>query len=233
LDKVHTLYPNVGIDEDLRGKSRSFSVEGKEDLSPELIKFGKYSGKTITDIAEIDFKYLLWLEDNVYSSETRELIGEIPQVIEYKKKLKSDTDKMWKERWDSFVTEGDYEVYFHGNPNGCLAMNVANNYEDVKFNDDCPQSIKDRFEALISVYKEGGPRVEPLVYTTGYIGESECIFVFTQHKTVQGMYPYNMGFINGKPKRTKGKKFVTNLIPIGYTHLGDETKPMKQVLIVK
>lgn len=53
LDKVKSLYPELTIDENLKGKNRNFSISNEnEDLSPEILKFGKYFGSNINDIVE-------------------------------------------------------------------------------------------------------------------------------------------------------------------------------------
>lgn len=63
LDKVKALFPNVEIDTDLRGTS-SFTRNEKLDLPENFFWAGKYAGKLIDDILEIDFKYCLWSAEN-------------------------------------------------------------------------------------------------------------------------------------------------------------------------
>ena len=84
LNKVIAMYPNVRIDEELRGQSHTFSRNRQEDLSPSLVKFGKYNGLTIEQIADCDMDYLKWLyESEKCSMATRKLIGELPAFKEY------------------------------------------------------------------------------------------------------------------------------------------------------
>ncbi len=63
IDKVKTLFPNVEIDTELRGTS-SFTRNEKLDLPENYFWGGKYAGKLIDDILEIDFKYCLWSAEN-------------------------------------------------------------------------------------------------------------------------------------------------------------------------
>lgn len=63
LDKVKLLFPNVEIDTDLRG-TNSFTRNEKLDLPENYFWGGKYAGKLIDEIMEIDFKYCLWSAEN-------------------------------------------------------------------------------------------------------------------------------------------------------------------------
>ena len=84
INKVIEMHPNVRIDDQLRGISHTFSRNREEDLSPSLIKFGKYNGLTIEQIADCDMDYLLWVIGNEkVSAATRELIGKLPQFLDY------------------------------------------------------------------------------------------------------------------------------------------------------
>ena len=63
LDKVKALFPNVEIDTELRVTS-SFTRNEKLDLPENYFWAGKYAGKLIDEIIEIDFKYCLWSAEN-------------------------------------------------------------------------------------------------------------------------------------------------------------------------
>lgn len=63
LDKVKALFPDVEIDTELRGTS-SFTRNEKLDLPDNYFWGGKYAGKLIDEIMEIDFKYCLWSAEN-------------------------------------------------------------------------------------------------------------------------------------------------------------------------
>jgi len=63
LDKVKSLYPNVEIDNELRGTS-SFTRNEKLDLPNNYFWAGKYAGKLIDEVMEFDFQYCLWSAEN-------------------------------------------------------------------------------------------------------------------------------------------------------------------------
>ena len=63
LYKAKSLYPDVEIDSDLRG-TRSFIRTERLDLPENYFWGGKYAGKLIDDILEIDFNYCLWRAEN-------------------------------------------------------------------------------------------------------------------------------------------------------------------------
>lgn len=63
LDKVKSLFPNVEIDNELRGTS-SFTRNEKLDLPNNYFWAGKYAGKLIDEVIEFDFKYCLWSAEN-------------------------------------------------------------------------------------------------------------------------------------------------------------------------
>lgn len=230
IEKVRELYPNLSIDEGLRGMSRSFSRNGTEDLSPEIIKFGKYYGMNISEIAEKDFKYLLWLRNNCYGYRTRELIEQLPQIVEYEANLKREVDEKIQKTISSFLKVGEYEVSFECNPGSCLIEQDA----DVSFDYNCPPFAKERYDMLMKIRRGDFDtvRTEPLISQFGYINGVMYLIVFPQYKQVNGMYPYRMGYINGKIQKTKGKTFKTQLAPIGFAHIGDETHPLYQILCV-
>lgn len=230
IEKVMELYPNVGIDESVRGQSRSFDIKGDEDLTPELIKFGKYNGYTINEIAEMDFNYLLWLRKNVYGSKTRELIENLPQIVEYDENLRLEEKRKFDSIISSFLKKGEYKVFFERNPSEDL--NTLD--YDICFDYHCPQFIIDRIHQYNEVLKMGGgPYVEPTVTAYGEINGVRYLIAFPDYKQVNGMYPYKMGYINGKFSKTKNKEFTTNIVPIGFAHIKDESKPLFQILLVQ
>jgi len=65
LDKVKSIYPNVEIDEELKGKTSSFVRNEKLDLPDGYFWGGKYAGKLIGEILESDFQYCLWCAENM------------------------------------------------------------------------------------------------------------------------------------------------------------------------
>ena len=69
LDKVKELYPNVKIDDDLKGKSASWSTEPKIQYPAECFHFGKYEGSFISECT--DKSYLIWYFENGVYDERR------------------------------------------------------------------------------------------------------------------------------------------------------------------
>lgn len=80
LDKVKALYPNVEIDEELRGKTTSFTRNEKMDLPEGYFWGGKYAGKLISEIIESDFQYCLWSAEN-YGGQISKDIKSHPKYI--------------------------------------------------------------------------------------------------------------------------------------------------------
>jgi len=80
LDKVKSIYPNVDIDEELRGKTSSFVRNEILDLSDGYFWGGKYAGKFISEILESDFQYCLWAADNM-GGQIAKYIIESPKYI--------------------------------------------------------------------------------------------------------------------------------------------------------
>lgn len=233
IEKVKQLYPNLSIDETLRGRDRSFDIKGSEDLTPELIKFGKYNGYTINEIAEMDFDYLLWLEGSCYNQATRELIQTHPLVVEHYENIRLEEQRKIDAVRSSFLKSGEYTIRFERNPTGSL-QNIGHS---ISFDYNCPQFVIDNLKKWEQVqdmcpWGMDGGIVESLVCTDGEINGVTYLIVFPQSKHVGGKYPYTMGYINGKVRKTKNKEFTTVVTPIGFAHGGDESQPFYQILLV-
>lgn len=169
-------HPGVPVDETLRGQTRSFECRSAEDLTPELLKFGKYQGLTIQDVAKKDFGYILWLLENGRPYLV-ELCKALPEVIAHFQEVERNRAAAMDAL--PVIESGINEITFLGNPN----YTVRDSY---------PQ-----FAAL---------GLDDKYYAAATIGEgSTIIVVFDDVKYVDGMYPYNMPFIGGKAKRVKGK----------------------------
>ena len=116
LDKVKALYPNLSIDDSLRGKSSSWSEKKEVDETPaNIFTFGKYCGKSIEDVSEFDFNYLLWVKDNCYKQSTKEAILNLPKMIAHLEKEEADK----KAFQDAMIIaqDGEVEIEFITNPN--------------------------------------------------------------------------------------------------------------------
>lgn len=82
VDKVKSLYPGVDIDENLRGKTNSFSNFTRQDLPENFFWAGKYTGKLIDEILIYDFQYCLWSVAN-YGGKTSQYIKRHPIYLAY------------------------------------------------------------------------------------------------------------------------------------------------------
>ena len=161
-------------------------MNGQIDLSPEILKFGKYSGKSIQEVSEIDFKYILWLLEKG-RVETKKVCNLLPLVISYfeqQEKEKQDKINGWK-----VVENGIHEVTFMGNPNSEVGKSwISEDYNQ---------------ELLPFANKN---------YASVQIADDHVLnIIFDEVKYVDGMYPYYMGIIAGKAKRVKNKVFKLNL----------------------
>lgn len=187
LATVKAKYPDLDIDEDLRGKNRSWSRTTQEDLTPHILKFGKYSGKPIAEVAEFDFGYILWLLENG-RSETKRVCYELPKVIEHF----AEVERKKQEAMEShpIAESGEVEITFLSNPNWNVQENLIHD--------------ADSHNLLIDFAEKN--------YAEATIGEGNKILViFDEVKYVGGMYPYFMGVVNGKAMRIKGKTMKLNL----------------------
>ena len=63
LEKVKSMYPNITIDNGLRG-TKSFTRSEAINLPNNYFWYGKYAGKLIDEIIESDFGYCLWSAEN-------------------------------------------------------------------------------------------------------------------------------------------------------------------------
>lgn len=63
IDKVKELYPDVEIDESLRGHSCTFEyIKERKEINVDKFNFGKYEGQLISECN--DESYLIWFFDN-------------------------------------------------------------------------------------------------------------------------------------------------------------------------
>ena len=53
LDKATSLYPELELYPELRGKTKSWTLENTEDLCPNIMKYGKYYGEDLNDLVII------------------------------------------------------------------------------------------------------------------------------------------------------------------------------------
>lgn len=184
---VKSMFPDLVVDVDLKGKKGNWSLSRGQDLTPQILKFGKYSGKSIFDVSEIDFNYILWLIENA-KPETKNVCLELPKVINYFSEL--EIKEELERNSHPAAESGQVEVTFFSNPNRNVEEELM--WSDERIN--LLSSFSDKFFAEAS------------------IGEGNRInIIFDNVKFVGGMYPYKMAEINGRAMKTKGKKMLLNL----------------------
>jgi len=89
IEKVKTKYPNVEIDETLRGKINSFSYNERVNLPTDFFWFGKHNGKKIDEVINTDFNYCLWVVEN-RSCEASKYIQSHPEYVDYIAELEAE-----------------------------------------------------------------------------------------------------------------------------------------------
>lgn len=207
--KVEELFPGVEIDEELRGQGSFVREDKNEDLCPEIFKFGKYRGKTVAEIIERDFNYIMWIVEN-NNSKTAKYCIEQPEVIEFFTEQKRKTQELMDAL--PVVESGEVELTFTSNPNYKVYEGV--NLDGMKYDDQID------LEYLRNNY-----------YSGATIGEGNVIkVIFKDIRKVEGLYPYNMAFINGTATKTKDKTLKVN-IEVLYTKKYRDF--VEQIVIVK
>ena len=112
LEKAKALYPTLEVQEDLRGKTNSWTAENKEDLCPQIMKFGKYYGKDINELLEQDFQYLVWICENKGYSSNGKYAKNLPKVQEHFKAIEDASNNLINDRNNAFeaiLNAGSFE----------------------------------------------------------------------------------------------------------------------------
>lgn len=197
LDTARELYPNLSIDEGLRGKTRSFSTKGKEEKPSGYFWFGKHYGKLVAEVAKEDFGYCQWAVENSYDNEIVESIKATPEWKDYEAKLKQEEKDALSEI--DHIKEGQIiELTFRSNGFNAWWSNdgeieyIYNDYEDT--------------------YIHGYDRVMTDAQIEGWDGTVRVIHKGLKH--VNGRFPYTMPMVNGKCCRTKNKTFEVTISKI-------------------
>jgi hypothetical protein len=73
------------------------------DLNPEILRFGKYFGKTVEEVKELDLPYLMWVNDNFVSEKNQPTIDQIAFVL--KEELADRDSKYSKELADKATVD--------------------------------------------------------------------------------------------------------------------------------
>lgn len=101
-EKAKALYPTLEVKEDLRGKTNSWTTENKQDLCPQIMKFGKYYGKDINELLEQDFQYLVWICENKGYSSNGKYAKNLPKVQEHFNAIEDASNKLINDRNNAF-----------------------------------------------------------------------------------------------------------------------------------
>lgn len=112
LEKAKALYSTLEVREDLRGKTNSWTTENKEDLCPQIMKFGKYYGKDVNELLDLDFQYLIWICENKGYSSNGKYAKNLPKVQEHFKSIEDASNKLINDRNNTFeevLNSGSYE----------------------------------------------------------------------------------------------------------------------------
>jgi hypothetical protein len=102
LDKAVSLYPNLSVCEDLRGKTTSWTSKSKEDLCPNIMKFGKHCGEDINDLIKTDFSYLVWMCENKGYSSNGKYAKELPEIKSHFQAVEDAENKLIADRNNAF-----------------------------------------------------------------------------------------------------------------------------------
>lgn len=111
IEKAKALYPNLEVQEDLRGKTISWTTENKEDLCPQIMKFGKHYGKDINELLELDFQYLIWICENKGYSSNGKYAKALPKVQEHFRAIEDASNKLIEDRNNAFEATLDAGFY--------------------------------------------------------------------------------------------------------------------------
>lgn len=178
LEKVKSLYPNVTIDDSLRGKSRDFEIEkGSKwvDYEPEVLSKGRNRGMAIQSINEKD---LIWSYENEPTYEDEN--GYNKKRIEYiENKLNEYGLFLYNDRW---LTKEEI---------------AAKELE---------KSNKDQKHQLYLNGGKGYIKPEKNLDGNGFITIDEVQYYFPEHKRMYyNDFVYALPTIKGVGKKIKGK----------------------------
>jgi len=112
LVKAKSLYPDLNVIEELRGKTQSWTSENKEDLCPHIMKFGKYEGYDINELITKDFDYVLWICENRSGTNNGMYANELQIVKDYYQAIEDANKKAFDDRnkiFDTILSAGTYE----------------------------------------------------------------------------------------------------------------------------
>jgi len=175
LSKVISLYPNVEIMEDLKGKTSSWVSKNEDDLCPQIMKFGKYRGMNLDDLVESDFKYVLWLCENSRNSSNGKYAMTLDKVKNHFDEIQNNANSAIETKKNAFLSlleDGFYDFVPERNLRICNDYTIEHATLSID-NDDLAVTFK---------------------FVRGTFAEYEY-----------DGFPYGLPLVKGKAKRIKGK----------------------------
>lgn len=157
LDSAMAAYPGVTVDEGLKGKHTSFSVQNKqEDLCPNIMKFGKYNGRDLNELISEDFQYVLWLVDNSGYSANGKYAKQLPEVVKHMEGIEQAATDLINNNNETFANlikagtitfEAEKNLKIH-EKFAYMTVPVGNVYATFIFNDFSAQEYNGKAYAL-------------------------------------------------------------------------------------
>lgn len=173
-------YPEAEIDPELRGiTTRTHVALAKEDLCPQIMKFGVHYAESIDVLVESDLDYILWLIKDRPNTPNAQYAKKHKVVITHFKKIEKAEEKrklQLVKRLDEITQKGC--VTFEAQKNLSIFYSIES----------------DRDYGYLAVTTEDGIIIN-LIFKPSDI----------QVYNYQGR-EYALPVINGKPKRIKGKQ---------------------------
>ncbi len=194
LERVKQLYPNVAIDDQLRGAVRSFDMYKQQELPENYFWGGKYAGKLVDEILISDFNYCLWAIEN-YTNKTAAYIKAHPIYMQYLADKKKAEDSLVQEH-DLLIVGDEKELLF--NTNGYNPFWSNNGQKEYVYSTD------EEWEA------NGYDRC----YASATYGDVDIEVLCSGVRQVSGMYPYLMPIISGKAQKTRGKSVKVKVLQV-------------------
>lgn len=114
LNKVKNLYPNLPIDEDLRGVTQSWERTKQAELPEGFFWYGKYSGRKIDEILEEDIAYCLWCIRNYPNGSAAKHIENSPIYHNHLDNVKKEQEQLIQSLGGA-VEVGEVELTFTSN----------------------------------------------------------------------------------------------------------------------
>lgn len=155
IERVQSLYPGISIDMGLKG-TRSFTIEKKDiDLTPEILKFGKYAGYDVRELVKIDMDYVLYMIDRYGYNKTWEIAKQTPEHIEYM----DDQKRLLQSKIATFkpFSNGKHRLTIHSNPdeNGVVCVPIIDGQSiELHFNN-IKECYYNGYTYYLPVFKDG------------------------------------------------------------------------------